>query len=136
MFIAGGRIHTLDRKEYAPERVVNILFFQKIQLFLIKQFALKLSCLDLGPKASFDPAELAGGVESEWGLGGDTRQEGEVAPGGEHGHLSLQQGKPHPNASTGTLAEGLECIPEDGKWSRQKFDTKSLTDAVWPSLPC
>ena len=45
-------------------------------------FALKLSRLDFGPKASFDPAELTGGVQSEWGLGGEARQEGELTPGG------------------------------------------------------
>ena len=76
-------------------------------------FALKLSRLDFGPKASFDPAELTGGVQSEWSLGGEARQEGELTPGGEHRHLGLQQGEPHPNASTGTLAEGLEGIPEE-----------------------
>ena len=80
--------------------------------------SLKLSCLDFGPKTSLDPAELAGGVEGEWSLGGGAWQEGEEAPSGEHSHLGLQQGKTHPNTATGSLTKGLEGIPERGRMRR------------------
>ena len=90
-------------------------------MFLIKQFALRLSRLDLGPKASLDPAELAGGVERERGHGGDARHEGEVAPGSKHRHLGLKKGKTHPNASTGTLAKGLEGISGKGGESEHQL---------------
>ena len=85
-----------------------------LKLFLIKQFTLKLSLLDFGPKTPFDPTEVAGGVERKRSLGGDAWQEGEVAPGGKHRHLGLQKGEPHPNASTGTLAKGLEGVSVKG----------------------